>query len=216
MNKNYSIKLIFLFSALAIISAWLTIIISIHFNPWFSVTKNALSDLGGGNLINNNHPAPLYPYIYNYGMIITGILLFLFSSMIIINSRNKIEINGLSFFMISGLFLALIGIYHEGTYPHDFVSIWFFILASISYFSIGISLIINKFLRGYIIIIKLVNFGVKRIYAIPGDSLNPIIDAVRRNKDIEYVQVRHENNIFNFRNNICNCTIIRWLCKDIG
>ena len=156
MNKNYSIKLIFLFSALAIISAWLTIIISIHFNPWFSVTKNALSDLGGGNLINNNHPAPLYPYIYNYGMIITGILLFLFSSMIIINSRNKIEINGLSFFMISGLFLALIGIYHEGTYPHDFVSIWFFILASISYFSIGISLIINKFLRGYIIIITLI------------------------------------------------------------
>ncbi len=43
-----------------------------------------------------------------------------------------------------------------------------------------------------VIIKTLVNFGVKRIYAIPGDSLNPIIDAVRRNKDIEYVQVRHE------------------------
>ncbi len=43
-----------------------------------------------------------------------------------------------------------------------------------------------------IIIKTLVNFGVKRIYAIPGDSLNPIIDAIRRNKDVEYVQVRHE------------------------
>ncbi len=43
-----------------------------------------------------------------------------------------------------------------------------------------------------VIIKTLVNFGVKRIYAIPGDSLNPIIDAIRRNKDIEYVQVRHE------------------------
>lgn len=43
-----------------------------------------------------------------------------------------------------------------------------------------------------IVIKTLVNFGVKRIYAIPGDSLNPIIDAIRRNKDIEYIQVRHE------------------------
>ncbi|MEM0139605.1 MAG: thiamine pyrophosphate-binding protein [Ferroplasma sp.] len=43
-----------------------------------------------------------------------------------------------------------------------------------------------------IIIKTLVNFGVKRIYAIPGDSLNPIVDAIRRNSDIEYVQVRHE------------------------
>ncbi len=43
-----------------------------------------------------------------------------------------------------------------------------------------------------IIIKTLVNFGVKRIYAIPGDSLNPIIDAIRRNKSIKYVQVRHE------------------------
>jgi len=156
MNKNKSINLIFVFSIIAIISAWLTIFIAIHFNPWFSVTKNALSDLGGGNMINNNHPAPLYPYIYNYGMIITGFFLFLFSSMVIMNSKNKIEITGSSFFMISGLFLALIGIYHEGTYPHDFVSIWFFILASISYFAIGISLIINKFFKGYIIIIILI------------------------------------------------------------
>ncbi len=156
MGKNKSINLIFLFSIIAIISAWIAIFIAIYFNPWFSVTKNALSDLGGGNLINNGHPAPLYPYIYNYGMVITGFFLFLFSSMVIMNSRNKIEITGSSFFMISGLFLALIGIYHEGTYPHDFVSIWFFILASISYFAIGVSLIINKLFKGYIIIIILI------------------------------------------------------------
>ncbi len=43
-----------------------------------------------------------------------------------------------------------------------------------------------------IIVKTLVNFGVKRIYAIPGDSLNPIIDAIRRNNNINYVQVRHE------------------------
>ena len=43
------------------------------------------------------------------------------------------------------MFLALIGIYHEGTYPHDFVSIWFFIIASIAYATIGISLLFTKF-----------------------------------------------------------------------
>jgi len=34
--------------------------------------------------------------------------------------------------------------------------------------------------------------GVKRIYGIVGDSLNPVTDALRRNKTIEWVHVRHE------------------------
>ncbi|WP_153274233.1 DUF998 domain-containing protein [Picrophilus oshimae] len=117
-------------------------------NPWFSITKNALSDLGGGNLINNGHPAPALPEIYNFGLIIEGILIALLSSLFILFSENKIEDAGSSFFIISGLFLALIGIYHEGTYPHDFVSIWFFILSSISYITIGIALVIQRIKYG--------------------------------------------------------------------
>src|ERR1700691_3363754 len=38
----------------------------------------------------------------------------------------------------------------------------------------------------------LVQAGVKRIYGIVGDSLNPVTDALRRNKTIEWVHVRHE------------------------
>lgn len=34
--------------------------------------------------------------------------------------------------------------------------------------------------------------GVKRIYGIVGDSLNPITDALRRRKTIEWIHVRHE------------------------
>src|SRR5580700_9692407 len=34
--------------------------------------------------------------------------------------------------------------------------------------------------------------GVKRCYGIVGDALNPIIDALRRNGKIEFIQVRHE------------------------
>ncbi|GAB2658380.1 pyruvate dehydrogenase [Nocardia goodfellowii] len=38
----------------------------------------------------------------------------------------------------------------------------------------------------------LVALGVSRIYGIVGDSLNPIVDAVRRTEGIEWIHVRHE------------------------
>ncbi|SDK89440.1 pyruvate dehydrogenase (quinone) [Actinopolyspora mzabensis] len=38
----------------------------------------------------------------------------------------------------------------------------------------------------------LVEAGVRRIYGIVGDSLNPIVDAVRRTEGIDWVHVRHE------------------------
>lgn len=34
--------------------------------------------------------------------------------------------------------------------------------------------------------------GVERVYGVVGDSLNPIVDAIRRTPDIEWVQVQHE------------------------
>ena len=39
---------------------------------------------------------------------------------------------------------------------------------------------------------QLVAAGVKRIYGIVGDSLNPVVDAVRRTDGIDWVHVRHE------------------------
>ncbi|MGW2045806.1 pyruvate dehydrogenase [Streptomyces sp. NPDC001858] len=38
----------------------------------------------------------------------------------------------------------------------------------------------------------LVRAGVKRLYGVVGDSLNPVVDAVRRNSAIEWIHVRHE------------------------
>lgn len=38
----------------------------------------------------------------------------------------------------------------------------------------------------------LVNAGVKRIYGIVGDSLNALLDSVRRSGEIEWIHVRHE------------------------
>lgn len=39
---------------------------------------------------------------------------------------------------------------------------------------------------------NLVNAGVKRTYAVTGDSLNPVNDAIRRDGRIEWIHVRHE------------------------
>ncbi|MEV4334473.1 pyruvate dehydrogenase [Streptomyces sp. NPDC049597] len=38
----------------------------------------------------------------------------------------------------------------------------------------------------------LVRAGVQRLYGVVGDSLNPVVDAVRRTAAIEWIQVRHE------------------------
>jgi len=38
----------------------------------------------------------------------------------------------------------------------------------------------------------LASAGVKRCYGIVGDALNPVIDALSRNKKIEFIHVRHE------------------------
>ncbi|MFE2298445.1 pyruvate dehydrogenase [Streptomyces sp. NPDC059445] len=38
----------------------------------------------------------------------------------------------------------------------------------------------------------LVRAGVERLYGVVGDSLNPVVDAIRRNAAIDWIQVRHE------------------------
>ncbi|MET9929815.1 MULTISPECIES: pyruvate dehydrogenase [unclassified Streptomyces] len=38
----------------------------------------------------------------------------------------------------------------------------------------------------------LVRAGVKRLYGVVGDSLNPVVDAIRRTKGIDWIHVRHE------------------------
>jgi len=38
----------------------------------------------------------------------------------------------------------------------------------------------------------LVSAGVRRCYAIVGDALNPVVDALRRNGQVDFVHVRNE------------------------
>jgi len=98
---------------------WLFVGWSISQNTWFSFWKNALSDLGGSEANS--------PWIYNLGLIITSIFMFVFSVYLIFNARNKCQVIGGAYLSVSAIFLAFIGIFHEGTKPHVFVSTYFFI-----------------------------------------------------------------------------------------
>lgn len=125
---------IFKYSGLvAVITAWIVIWICISLNPWFVFTRDAFSDLGGSEAY--------MPLIYNYGLIITGILILLYSIYLILDSKNKIETVGSAFMFIAGLFLILIGIFPSGTRPHTFVSLWFFIQANLSILTWGFGLV---------------------------------------------------------------------------
>ncbi len=120
----------------AAVTAWLVIAISVGVNPWFIFTKNAFSDLGG--------PHAVDPWIYNYGLIITAIFMGLYSINLLLLSRNKVEDFASAFVFVSGLFLALIGVYHEGTRPHVFVSTWFFTQMDMAIITWGIGSLLAR------------------------------------------------------------------------
>ncbi|MHB1709577.1 MAG: DUF998 domain-containing protein [Thermoplasmataceae archaeon] len=130
-----------LFGILSILLGWFTILLAIYLNPWFHVTVNALSDLGGKSL---GHPYPNYPFVYNGGLMFTGLLIGLFSMAAIGRCTSRVEIVGFSFLILAGLFLILVGVFHEGTYPHVFLAEWFFLLGKISFLIIGVSLILGE------------------------------------------------------------------------
>ncbi len=98
---------------------WLFVTWSISRNTWFSFWKNALSDLGG--------PKANSPWIYNAGLAVTSFFVLAFALFLIITARNRIQTVGGAYISVSAIFLALIGIFHEGTEPHVFVSTYFFV-----------------------------------------------------------------------------------------
>jgi len=113
-------------AVLSIAAAWLV-------NPWFSLWRHAYSDLGG--------PRAYQPWIFNYGLVASGLLTSLYSLWLFKSSLNKFECAGSAFTFIAGLFLALIGMFPLGTDPHFFVSVWFFVQIGLAAVAWGLGLI---------------------------------------------------------------------------
>lgn len=130
-------KIFSFFGLVALGAVWFTVAVSWHYNySWFNWHSGALSDFGG--------PRALYPYIYNYGIIITAAFLFLFSLSLIYRSSSKIETIGSAFSIVAAVVLVQIGVYHEGTYPHLYVSYYFFLQEDAAIILWGIGLLMRK------------------------------------------------------------------------
>ena len=107
---------------------------SIVSSPWFSWTQHALSDLG----IQQNTAA-----VFNYGLILGGILALIFSLGLIQILSNKIGAYLLAF---SSLALIGIGVFPETIFVlHFFTSASFFVLLTIALLIIGLTSKKNSF-----------------------------------------------------------------------
>jgi len=116
----------------AALGGWLVILAAIIRNPWFVFTENAFSDLG--------HPGAVDPWVFNVGMMVNGLLIVLYSLYLVAVSFNKAGAVGGGFMAITGVFLVLVGVFHEGSPHHYFVSVWFFTQAGMTVLAWGLAL----------------------------------------------------------------------------
>ncbi len=103
-------------------------------SPWFEWTKHALSDLGIEGIS---------AFFFNYGMILGGILVFIFSIGLMRFLSNK---TGAYILCASSLALIGIGLIPETTFfLHFFTSTSFFVLLTLSFIIIGLTTKKNQF-----------------------------------------------------------------------
>ena len=106
---------------------WSSILTSIALSPWFNVYDNALSDLGN---IGRNSPAA---YIFNAGLIVSGVLIMFFALLLSISRRSWEFLIWTIPVFLGAADLALIGVFSEDAGRiHGIVSVIFFALIAIT------------------------------------------------------------------------------------
>lgn len=153
MESMHPRRILRYFGVLALAIGWLTIILSISVNPWFSLERNALSDLGAVGREN--------AWIFNSGLVVAGVVAALYSIYLLKAARDKLETLASAIFLMSSIHLILIGLYPEGTYPHLFASYWFFLSAGFAVLLFGAALLIKRdlFLGASFVLISAIGFA---------------------------------------------------------
>jgi len=130
----------FVFSGfLAPLIGYSFIFIAIANAPWFSWEKNALSDLGA-------HAGS--DIIFNSGLMISGILLILFSIGLFLYFEDYLSKIGASVLILDGIALFGIGLFPETTGTlHLYFSIAFFVLFPIGYIILSIAFYLKDYNR---------------------------------------------------------------------
>jgi hypothetical membrane protein len=105
----------------------ITLLLSIHQNPWFNWTENAISDLG---------TPEASPLLFNFGVILTGVLLLVFTLGLMLYFDDGKP--GPFFLMISSFFLIMIGVFSLPHNYHMYVSGMFFVSFPLGFLITGI------------------------------------------------------------------------------
>lgn len=114
---------------------------------WWRITENAISDLGRVGLPSN--------WVLNVSLITTAALAIYYAIGLFTLLRNDVEKAGIAIFILGLAFLALIGLFPEGTSPHFTVSWGFFVITSIGLLvtGLGMGLSERKGLTAFTVII---------------------------------------------------------------
>jgi hypothetical membrane protein len=102
------------------------IALSVVGSPWFNFYSNALSDLG-------NYTKSSVAEYYNLGLVITGVMICMFSLAMAFDKRRASYISLSIFLFASGLALSLVGLFSENSGNiHGLVSTLFFWLIDVT------------------------------------------------------------------------------------
>ncbi|PTD94461.1 hypothetical protein C9439_02790 [archaeon SCG-AAA382B04] len=113
------------------LAIFLFTIVSIFLNPWFNFSEFAFSHLGGSEVS--------YNYIFNLGLIISGLLGTIFSFGLF-NSGKKVysKIGSISF-GIGMISFSLLGVFPFGTTPHVYLAGLFYVFSILGRIPISLS-----------------------------------------------------------------------------
>jgi len=186
----------------SIVAGWLVILLAISRNPWFVFTENAFSDLGSASAND--------PWLFNLGMILTGVMIVLYAVHLLEVSINKASRVGGASMALTGLMLMMIGSFPEGTPYHYTVSIWFFSQGALTVLIWGLALMGETPWRKYGLIFTFMGIvgpiialivpwsstAVAETYGIPPlhrkycSKLKDLLDLLQEQKDLELSHVQ--------------------------
>ncbi len=121
------------------------ILLAISLNSsWWSLTDNAISDLG-----NIKRPYVNHPYVLNTTLMLAGLLTTYFLAALFRDVKGRIARTGVAVFLAGSISLFLIGVFPEeasimGFEPHYYVSWGFFLLSSFGMLIIGIAALLKR------------------------------------------------------------------------
>ena len=97
---------------------------------WWSITDNAISDMGRVGLRHN--------WVMNSALIIAAILGIYYASGLLMELKSSLQKLGAGIFILGLFSLMAIGLFPEGTSPHYYVSWAFFVMAGLGMLITGI------------------------------------------------------------------------------